>query len=80
MAITTLDQVKGKLYELFNEASVKHKSYEDPARGAENSYALNNHAVQNRIAMAALAQAIASVEREQREQPATPARLKMNKL
>lgn len=67
MAITTLDQVRDKLYELFNEASEKHEMYKDPDRGAENSYALNNHAVQNRIALGTLAQAIAVVEREQRE-------------
>lgn len=67
-SIKNLDEVKVELYKLFNEAVDRHGSYEDP-NSSGSSYPFGAK-TQNRIAIGTLAQAIASVEREQREMKA----------
>ena len=59
-AVTDLESLQKELYKVFNEAVKEHENYSDPSSASE--YTPGNYAVQNRIAMGTLAQAIAAIE------------------
>ena len=67
--IESLEDVKAKLYEVFNEAAENHSKYEDRTK-AGNGISYDqpaNFKVENRAAIGVLGSAIAEVEREIRE-------------
>ncbi len=75
--ITNLAGIRDELYKLFNDAVVRHPTYRDH----NDNYAGNpeNTCIQNRIAIANLAQAIIDAERELREQNEKKPRVLLNK-
>lgn len=60
-----LQDVKKELYRLFNAAVERQAEYEDPSTAYSSKPA--NFKIQSRIAIGTLGQAIAAVEREERE-------------
>lgn len=60
----TLEELKETLWKQFDRAVARQESYSD--YDASSQYYPSNHAIQNRIAMGAIADSIVNVERELR--------------
>ena len=59
-----LNELKAVLWDAFEEARDKHSEYWERTKGSDGGY--HNYRIQNRIALATLAQGIVAIETEQR--------------